>query len=195
VTGRRERKKRATYETLRRVTLDMCEAQGFTATTIDQIADAADVSPRTFFRYFATKQEALLADQHPRLQALRDLLRERPAAEPVLESVAAAVAFLRDDAVEQRETLLLQARVARDEPQVMASLLAHHVEVQRTLHAFVRARTPADPLGIRAHALSDVPFGVFCDALNAWLLRGAPETFDVPTDEVYAWLERSAVSP
>ncbi len=182
--GRRERKKRETYDALRTAALELCATQGFGATTVDQIAEAVDVSARTFFRYFATKQEAVLADHEPRLRALRDLLGARPRSEPVLDSVGAALTFLRDDAVDGRETLLLQARIAADEPQVLAGLLAHHVVVQRTLSAFVRARVTDDPFGVRAHTLSDVPFEVFCDALSTWLSRGAPDEFDLQIPDV-----------
>jgi AcrR family transcriptional regulator len=191
VTGLRERKKRQTYELLRRVTVEMTAAQGFGETTVEQIADVADVSPRTFFRYFATKREALLADQSLRLSALRELLRSRPPSEPVLDSICAVLRFLQQDANDQRETLLLQLRVARSDPEVLAHLLAHHVTVQQTLHAFVAAKVHGDPFGIRTHTLSDVPFAIFCDRLRAWLLSGAPQSLDVPVDEL---LEQMRVS-
>jgi AcrR family transcriptional regulator len=59
--GLRERKKQRTRSTLIDAAIELCHRQGFEATTVDQIAAAADVSPRTFSRYFATKDAVMLA--------------------------------------------------------------------------------------------------------------------------------------
>ncbi|AFM19108.1 transcriptional regulator [Mycolicibacterium chubuense NBB4] len=59
--GLRERKKRRTRDTLINAAVGLCESQGFDGTTVDQIAAIADVSPRTFSRYFATKDAIVLA--------------------------------------------------------------------------------------------------------------------------------------
>ncbi|GGF12374.1 TetR family transcriptional regulator [Williamsia phyllosphaerae] len=59
--GLRERKKVQTQARLIDVALELCDSQGFDATTVEQISDAADISPRTFNRYFATKEDVILA--------------------------------------------------------------------------------------------------------------------------------------
>lgn len=61
--GLRERKKSRTRETVRRAAFRLFEENGYTQTTIDQIAEAAEVSPRTFFRYFPTKESVLVSDE------------------------------------------------------------------------------------------------------------------------------------
>ncbi|ULE34513.1 TetR family transcriptional regulator [Mycobacterium sp. IDR2000157661] len=65
--GLRDRKKLRTRDTIRREAIRLIEANGYAATTIEQIAEAADISPSTFFRYFPTKEAVLMADDLQRL--------------------------------------------------------------------------------------------------------------------------------
>jgi len=60
--GLRERKKARTRKTIREHAMRLFTEQGYAATTVEQIAEAAEVSPSTFFRYFPTKEEVVLAD-------------------------------------------------------------------------------------------------------------------------------------
>ncbi|WP_290049425.1 acyl-CoA-like ligand-binding transcription factor [Nocardia nova] len=60
--GLRERKKQRTRRTIRAEAMKLFQAQGYSATTIEQIAEAADISPSTFFRYFPSKEQVVLAD-------------------------------------------------------------------------------------------------------------------------------------
>jgi AcrR family transcriptional regulator len=62
IPGLRERKKIRTRQTIRHEAFRLIEANGYAATTVEQIAEAAEVSPSTFFRYFPTKESVLLAD-------------------------------------------------------------------------------------------------------------------------------------
>ena len=61
-SGLRERKKAKTHEAIQREALRLFKAQGYSETTIEQIAEAAEVSPSTFFRYFPTKEDVVLHD-------------------------------------------------------------------------------------------------------------------------------------
>lgn len=60
--GLRERKKQRTRRTIRTEALKLFQRQGYTATTVEQIAEAADISPSTFFRYFPSKEQLVLTD-------------------------------------------------------------------------------------------------------------------------------------
>ncbi|MFD4639037.1 TetR family transcriptional regulator [Lentzea sp. NPDC058436] len=94
--GLRERKKLRTRQSLVDAAYALFARQGFAATTVDQIADAVEVSARTFHRYFASKEDvalSVLTEQH---DALVEALRTRPPEEPVMTAIHnAAVGVLR----------------------------------------------------------------------------------------------------
>ncbi|MQS37216.1 TetR family transcriptional regulator, partial [Streptomyces katsurahamanus] len=94
-TGLRERKKQLTRHALVRAALELFIAQGFERTTVDEIADAVDVSQRTFFRYFASKEEAAFAVQSLVESHFLEAVRTRPPQEGPFEALhnAALVAW------------------------------------------------------------------------------------------------------
>ena len=61
--GLRDRKKIQTRDTIRREAMRLIKANGYANTTIEQIADAAEIAPSTFFRYFPTKESVLIAER------------------------------------------------------------------------------------------------------------------------------------
>jgi AcrR family transcriptional regulator len=76
--GLRERKKLQTRDRLISAALELCDHQGFDTTTVEQISDAADISPRTFNRYFATKEDVVLAPIEDMISAMANSLEEQP---------------------------------------------------------------------------------------------------------------------
>ncbi|MHB1875956.1 MAG: TetR/AcrR family transcriptional regulator, partial [Streptosporangiaceae bacterium] len=90
VPGRRERKKQETREALIAAARQLFAEQGFGATTVREIADAADVAERTFFRYFDSKEDLLLPNLFLRFREFEEEVRARPAAEPPVTAVREA---------------------------------------------------------------------------------------------------------
>jgi AcrR family transcriptional regulator len=88
--NRRERRKSETRAALRQAAHRLFAEQGFAQTTIEQIVDVAGVSPRTFFRYYTSKDELLRLAVSDLLPVLQAALAARPAGEPPLAAVAAA---------------------------------------------------------------------------------------------------------
>ncbi|GAA3481392.1 TetR/AcrR family transcriptional regulator [Streptomyces yanii] len=135
--GLRERKKLKTRMAIRSATYRLIAEQGYDATTIEQIAEAAEVSPSTVFRYFATKEDIVLTDEYD--PAMAGEMRNRPADEPPLESLRfimtkALTAFLATEEEELRrrtrlmvEVPAVRARISEtvsDTAKVLAQVLA-----------------------------------------------------------------------
>ena len=89
--GRREASKRATRAALQRAADRLFAQQGFAATTVREIADAAGVTERTFFRYFAGKEELIIDDALGWLPVLQDRIRQRQAGEDALTALRMAM--------------------------------------------------------------------------------------------------------
>ncbi|MET8014134.1 TetR family transcriptional regulator [Streptomyces sp. NPDC005266] len=89
-TGLRERKKQRTRSALVRSALELFTRQGYERTTVDEIAEAVDVSQRTFFRYFANKEEVAFATHDSAESHFFAALRRRPADEAPLAALRGA---------------------------------------------------------------------------------------------------------
>jgi len=92
--GRRDRKKDETRQALREAAHRLFAEKGFSRTTIDDIAEAADVSRRTFFRYYDSKDDLLRTDVADLLPVMLAALRRRPAEEPPLAAILNALRTL-----------------------------------------------------------------------------------------------------
>jgi AcrR family transcriptional regulator len=92
--GRRDRKKDETRQALREAAHRLFAEKGFSHTTIDDITEAADVSRRTFFRYYDSKDDLLRTDVADLLPIMLAALRTRPADEPPLAAILAALRTL-----------------------------------------------------------------------------------------------------
>ncbi len=93
-TSRRERKKQAVRQALEEAALRLFDSRGFGATTIDQIADEADVSRSTFFRYLGSKEAVLFNAYDDGGRALAQILHDRPESEPPLTAFENALVEL-----------------------------------------------------------------------------------------------------
>ncbi|MEE1774410.1 TetR family transcriptional regulator [Streptomyces sp. JV185] len=134
-TGLRERKKRRTRDALLHAALDLFTTQGYDETTVDEIVDAVEVSQRTFFRYFASKEEAAFAIQDMVESHFIAQLRRRPADEAPFEAMRNAVLCAWSsigEALEEITTVELHMRTYRM-IESTPSLLAAHLRRCSTL--------------------------------------------------------------
>jgi AcrR family transcriptional regulator len=109
--GLRERKKQRTRETIARVALELFEERGYQATTLDDIAEAADVSTRTIFSYYPSKEDILFCDFPEIKAALERALDERPEGKDALETVRDFILSFEKDDLHQRRVQIVHSDV------------------------------------------------------------------------------------
>jgi AcrR family transcriptional regulator len=123
--GLRERKKARTREALQEAAMALFTRQGFDGTTVEEIADACEVSPRTFFRYFPTKEDVLFADADTRRERLLAVLADEPADEPPFAALQAAMRALAVDYRHDRAALVARSKVLEGSLQLQAYKAEH----------------------------------------------------------------------
>jgi AcrR family transcriptional regulator len=194
--GRRERKKLETRRALARAALHLAVEKGVDQITIDEIAEAADVSVRTFFNYFPSKEAAVVAWDRERMADVHAQLRERPADEPPLESLRLILRSAFDEYAEDRETRLLRNQVVQQNPSLLPYHLAALGELERGF-----AEAVAERLGVDA-ATDMYPYLVVSAAVAAmrqtftrWEQSG--RTVPMPTlmDQAFEVLARGFAPP
>jgi AcrR family transcriptional regulator len=124
--GRRERKKQQTRQTLIATAARLFEERGYEATAVADIAEAADVSKRTFFLHFPTKEDVLLSDGRARLDLALRVIADRAPDTPLREALAASLAAMIDDTAARdlpTGMAALRARLIVDSPAVQARVL------------------------------------------------------------------------
>ncbi|MEV4439137.1 TetR family transcriptional regulator [Streptomyces sp. NPDC049577] len=148
--GLRERKKARTRDALIRSALELIALQGYDGTTVDEIAAAADVSQRTFFRYFANKEEVALAVQDMTEAHFLTAVRRRPADEPPLTALRNAALLSWDEisdtvrALVPVELHLRMYRTIESTPQLLAARLRRLAELEERLAEEIARREGLD---------------------------------------------------
>ncbi|GLZ51397.1 TetR/AcrR family transcriptional regulator [Actinomycetospora sp. NBRC 106378] len=151
--GRRERKKLATRAALSEAAVALSLEHGVEHVTIEQIADAADVSLRTFFNYFSSKEEAVVAGDSARGDVLVELVRARPADESVMTALRTAMLEHVEDLAGDDQLDAL--RMMRRTPSLLPHQLAAYADRERALAVVIAERLGDDvpddgSVGLRA---------------------------------------------
>ncbi|MBW4721920.1 TetR/AcrR family transcriptional regulator [Saccharothrix obliqua] len=141
--GLRERKKLATRAALADAALRLCVEHGVDGVTVEQVARAAGVSLRTFFNYFSSKEEAVVAGDVATAEAFVRAFAQRPPEEPVLEALRRALGEVLPDRVDR--TKLEQLRVLRRTPALLPHLMAAFHAQEKALAVAIARRVGVDP--------------------------------------------------
>jgi AcrR family transcriptional regulator len=194
--GLRERKKERTRVALEAAAISLFDEHGYDETTVEQIAERAGVSTRTFFRYFPTKADVLLRDQVERLAKVEAFLADRPSSEPIKTSLRALMVMLASDVVPARPLLVAQRRWSASSDMVLASIRNHNANVVDVLTAFVQARLDApDPLAGQARAIATACVASMVAVTLDWLEPGHEDDAAPDVEAAIAGLEAALVVP
>jgi AcrR family transcriptional regulator len=193
----RERKKLATRRALRRVTLDLVAEHGFGHVTIEDIAAAADVSPRTFFNYFPSKEAAVFGIDTERTEALRRRLTGQDfPGESALDALRAALVAEARSRAEDLGDLggdpadwLCRMKAAHGDPSLRAAASAHMASVERAIADALAERLGTDPeQDPYPVLLAATGSGVLRAAMTFWARSGGTVPLDQLTDVAFAAL-------
>jgi AcrR family transcriptional regulator len=186
--GLRERKRQATRRAIQLAAIDLVAENGLEGTTVDEISRRADVSPRTFFNYFPSKEAAIIGD-HPEL----------PEGAPVEEFVAAGpdeplmtgIAKLITNTIildgHDQELMVRRKGVLGEYPHLFAMRMANMRRVEEELASVIARRLAADDatlasrpdeLDSRAHLAAYVAFAAMRHAWRQWATGSAPSIGD-----------------
>jgi AcrR family transcriptional regulator len=124
--GLRERRHQRTARDIRDSALRLFEHRGFTGTTVDQIAAEAGISPRTFFRYCASKEDALLLDDEGTEAEILEAIAQLRPGDDVLAALERTVEVIMtriEEVPVHRERTARMRRVVRNEPALVAASL------------------------------------------------------------------------
>ncbi|MFC3577004.1 TetR family transcriptional regulator [Streptomyces yaanensis] len=166
--GLRERKKQKTRERIRREAYSLFAQHGYEATTVDQIADAAEVSPSTFFRYFPTKEDVVMQDEYD--PALAEALRARPADEPIVDAIVNSLRGPMGEMLQRdRDALLLRTRITFSDPAIRARSVAEQERSEGAIAAAIAERTGRDAADLEIKCAAAAIIAVFTTLVRHWV--------------------------
>ncbi|MEV4246668.1 helix-turn-helix domain-containing protein [Streptosporangium canum] len=173
--GLRERKKQRTRQALIEAAVRLFEDRGYDQVTVAEIADAAEVSPRTFFLHFQTKEDVLLANTDVRVDLALEAIAERHAGERlsgVLVRAMDQMIFNAWDRDLSSGLAALRARLAASEPALQARLLQRYLTAQAELAQALQRAFPDSLDTTTAPALVGAMVGAVSASAMSALQRG-----------------------
>ncbi|MFI8853509.1 TetR family transcriptional regulator [Streptomyces sp. 891-h] len=178
MTGLRERKKQRTRDALIVAAHELFVTQGYEDTTVDQIAEAVDVSQRTFFRYFTNKEEVALFVQDMVEQLYCEAVCARPTGESPLDCLRNTLDDAWDDVGEAVEEItpldlhLKMCQVIETTPALLAAHLRHSLLMEEKLVQEIARRAGVDAeKDPRPRVLVAAFSGVMRTAARQWSMR------------------------
>ncbi|WP_018349584.1 TetR family transcriptional regulator [Longispora albida] len=167
--GRRERKKQETRAALEAAALRLFAEQGYEQTTVEDIAAAADVALRTFFRYFSSKQHVLFGDvAHNVGGRLREAFEARPATEPAIEAVRNALEALTFSEPEQTRQISVRLDLMQEQPSLLVSYYAVFTELTDIVAEYAAKHSGQGPNDFFPRLLATAAIGSAQAAVCAW---------------------------
>jgi mycofactocin system transcriptional regulator len=153
---------------IERASLDLFTRRGFEGVTIDEIAEVAGISRRTYFRYFATKADAVWGDFTAHVERLGRLL-EAVADQPLLPSICAAYVEVNDYATEELPQLRQRMQLILTETALLAHSQVRYADIDRVVAEYVARRTRSDAGSLLPRLVATSSRAAATTAFEAWL--------------------------
>ncbi|MGC9669079.1 TetR family transcriptional regulator [Planosporangium sp. 12N6] len=186
--GLRERKKQKTRWAIQEHALRLFAEQGYDATTVEQIAAAAEVSPSTFFRYFPTKEDVVVQDEYdPLLIAELESAPAELAAVPALRHAIRA-AFAKLGPAETAK-VLERGRLSMSVPALRARIVDNLTGTVDVLAGPLARRAGREPDDFGVRALAGACLGILLVAVFTWLESDGEQDLSTLIDEALGHLE------
>ncbi|MFF1837598.1 TetR/AcrR family transcriptional regulator [Streptomyces sp. NPDC058231] len=182
--GLRERKKIKTRSAIRSAMYRLVAEQGYEATTVEQIAEAAEVSPSTVFRYFPTKEDIVLTDELD--PVLAQEMRARPAGESPIDSLRHVLALAAETARgEEREEAILRSRLMVEVPAIRARMAESMSVTSRMLSEILAERGGRDPRDLEVRVFATALLGALQETTLYWAERGHRDDLTVLVNRTF----------
>jgi AcrR family transcriptional regulator len=171
--GLRERKKLATKQALAWTAMRLALERGLENVRVEDITDAVNVSRRTFTNYFSSKEEAIASLNADRAARAAEALRDRPAGEPLADSLAEVFAAQYEAAAGVDRERIAPIRMMISSPALRGEYLKTLVQAEGPLAKVIAERTGADPQGdLYPHVLAAAVMAAVRAATGHWMATG-----------------------
>jgi AcrR family transcriptional regulator len=190
-TSFRERKKIKTRRQVMAVALRLFQERGFDETTVEDIAAAAEISPRTFFRYFPSKVDVIFGDHQELVMLIRQTLAERPTGEPVIRTVRRAMQQGVGQVVADPELFLTRMQLTRSVPAALAHNRLLDLDFENVIaEAVARSRGTDLATDLYARMVGKLVWSANLAASEVWLASNASRNPRRLLDEAFDIVEQ-----
>ena len=187
--GLRERKKQQTRERLIEAAFTLFAERGFDNVSAGEIAARADVSERTFFRYFPSKEDVIFPDAEQQRRHVDELVTNLPATLPLVEGLRQALQVISEEVAESKELQMARARLVVSTPSLQTLILEREQEWVQIFAGAVADRLELDPAeDLRPELTAAVIVAAFRVVMNRWMRDGGEADFNQMLDRALAYV-------
>ncbi len=158
-----------THEKIVEAALELFSRQGFSRTTVDEIAAAAGVGRRTIFRYFPSKNDIVISDFDRVVERLRAALGESDPELEMMEALREAMVLANSHDEAQLPRLRIQATLITRDPLLQAHAMVRYAAWRRVVATFAAERTGCRPDDLMPQAIAYAALGTAMAAFTRWV--------------------------
>ena len=192
-SGRRERKKLTTHQLLRSAALRLGAERCLADVTVEEIAEEADVSVRTFYDHFHSKEDSMIGFDAYRVDQLRVALAERPLGESALDALHTVLRMMLEESSFEWP---LRMKVIATNPALLPRMFTSFIVYERAMIEAVAARTGLDPdHDLYPAVVTAVAAGALRASLTVWRANGERDDLTEIFDAAFTHVAHGLVEP